>query len=396
MAEEIIKISELTQGTPDDTDVIPYVDLSSNTTKKALKSELKGDKGEAATVDAGTTTTLAAGQSATVTNVGTTAAAIFNFAIPQGIQGIQGENGACVESVAFVGNDIVFTLDDASTVTLTNAKVDLKGETGATGAVIESAEFVGDDLVFTLSDASTVTVTGAKTDLKGDKGDTGLTGVDWQGNWSAGTYTATQGVAHNGSSWIAKTTTTEEPSISATDWDLVALKGTDGAGSGDVVGPVASTNNNIAVFDGTTGKLIKDGGATLASKQDALDYIPEDVSNKRTSFQATPTDTAYASEKLVKDSLDNKQNILAEGPFADGDKTKLDNQSGTNTGDETVATGTEVNTGTDNEKMVTPKALADSDYIKDSYLSSNNYQQIEVSSTEPSSPTTGDLWLDLS
>ena len=48
-----------------------------NTTKKALKSELKGDKGAAATVDAGTTTTLAAGQSATVTNIGTTAAAIF-------------------------------------------------------------------------------------------------------------------------------------------------------------------------------------------------------------------------------------------------------------------------------------------------------------------------------
>jgi hypothetical protein len=97
-----------------------------------------------------------------------------------------------------------------------------------------------------------------------------------------------------------------------------------------------------------------------SGKQDALGYTPEDVSNKRTSFQATPDDTAYPSEKLVKDSLDNKQNILAEGAFVDGDKTKLDNQSGINTGDEIVATGAEVNTGTDNEKMVTPKAIADS------------------------------------
>lgn len=35
-------------------------------------------------------------------------------------------------------------------------------------------------------------------------------------------------------------------------------------GSGDVVGPATATNNNIAVFDGTTGKLIKDGGNTIA------------------------------------------------------------------------------------------------------------------------------------
>lgn len=41
-----VKISALTQGSPAETDVIPYVDLVTNTTKKALKSELKGDKGD--------------------------------------------------------------------------------------------------------------------------------------------------------------------------------------------------------------------------------------------------------------------------------------------------------------------------------------------------------------
>lgn len=39
-------------------------------------------------------------------------------------------------------------------------------------------------------------------------------------------------------------------------------------GSQNVVGPSSAVNNNIAVFDGTTGKLIKDGGATVASKLD--------------------------------------------------------------------------------------------------------------------------------
>jgi hypothetical protein len=38
---------------------------------------------------------------------------------------------------------------------------------------------------------------------------------------------------------------------------------------GDVVGPASATNEHIAVFDGTTGKLLKNGGATVASKADA-------------------------------------------------------------------------------------------------------------------------------
>jgi hypothetical protein len=33
-----------------------------------------------------------------------------------------------------------------------------------------------------------------------------------------------------------------------------------GAGTGDVVGPASAANNGVALFDGTTGKLIKDGG----------------------------------------------------------------------------------------------------------------------------------------
>lgn len=36
------------------------------------------------------------------------------------------------------------------------------------------------------------------------------------------------------------------------------------SGSGDVVGPASSVDDRIAVFDGTTGKLIADGGITIA------------------------------------------------------------------------------------------------------------------------------------
>ena len=53
----------------------------------------KGDPGQAATIRVGTTTTLAPNSPATVTNTGTPLDAVFNFGIPQGIQGEQGIQG---------------------------------------------------------------------------------------------------------------------------------------------------------------------------------------------------------------------------------------------------------------------------------------------------------------
>lgn len=40
-----------------------------------------------------------------------------------------------------------------------------------------------------------------------------------------------------------------------------------GGGSGDVVGPASSVNNRIAVFSGTTGKLLADGGTLISGLQ---------------------------------------------------------------------------------------------------------------------------------
>src|ERR1041384_6005574 len=45
---------------------------------------------------------------------------------------------------------------------------------------------------------------------------------------------------------------------SNTNYDL---KWKTATGSGDVVGPDSATDGNLAVFDGTSGKIIKDGGA---------------------------------------------------------------------------------------------------------------------------------------
>lgn len=87
--------------------------------------------------------------------------------------------------------------------------------------------------------------------------------IDWKNAWSAGTYYARDAVAHNGSSWIVKTTsasTVQEPSLGASDWELLASKGTDGAGTGDVVSTVtASIDGEIVLFNSTTGKSVKRG-----------------------------------------------------------------------------------------------------------------------------------------
>lgn len=58
-----------------------------------LNNVPSGPAGAAATIDAGTTTTGVAGSSASVTNSGTTSAAVFDFTIPRGDQGIQGIQG---------------------------------------------------------------------------------------------------------------------------------------------------------------------------------------------------------------------------------------------------------------------------------------------------------------
>jgi hypothetical protein len=53
------------------------------------------------------------------------------------------------------------------------------------------------------------------------------------------------------------------------DADAASVRATIGAGtgtgSGDVVGPASAVDSRVALFDGTSGKLIKDGGATLAA-----------------------------------------------------------------------------------------------------------------------------------
>lgn len=57
-----------------------------------------------------------------------------------------------------------------------------------------------------------------------------------------------------------------------TGWFVVPVSSS--GGSGDVVGPAGAVTSRIATFDGITGKLIQDGGQTIAGVISAATYTP--------------------------------------------------------------------------------------------------------------------------
>lgn len=72
-----------------------------------------------------------------------------------------------------------------------------------------------------------------------------------------------------------------------------------GSGTGDVVGPASAVSGNIAVFDGTTGKLIADGGPVPAGStatEIEQDLGADPVSSGRFSFSDA---TISATSKVI-------------------------------------------------------------------------------------------------
>lgn len=128
----------------------------------------------------------------------------------------------------------------------------------------------------------------------GATGSTGATGVQpWvtpPAAWAATTvYTATapaSSVTYGGESYVCSTAHTSTGTFDPAMWTKIAAKGADGLGSGDVVGPASAVTGNVVLFDGTTGKLIKDSGLALSGSntgdqtlaslgaQAALGYTP--------------------------------------------------------------------------------------------------------------------------
>ena len=93
-----------------------------------------GPVGPAATVAVGTVTTGAAGSSATVTNAGTSGAAVLNFGIPRGDTGVAATVGVGTVTTGTPGTSAVVTNAGTSGAAVLNFTIP-RGDTGATGPV---------------------------------------------------------------------------------------------------------------------------------------------------------------------------------------------------------------------------------------------------------------------
>jgi hypothetical protein len=87
------------------------------------------------------------------------------------------------------------------------------------------------------------------------------------------------------------------------------------SGGGDVTGAASSVNNNIAVFDGTTGKIIKDGGETIAS-------INSSIAAKENAITAGTTGQYFRGDKTFQ-TLDKA--AVGLGNVANVDQQNADN-----------------------------------------------------------------------
>jgi hypothetical protein len=85
-------------------------------------------------------------------------------------------------------------------------------------------------------------------------------GLEFVTGGSGGSITVEEA---DGTPSVASVTKIKVPNGSLTDdgSGVVTFTPPSGAGTGDVVGPSGATDGHLAVFDGVTGKLIKDGGA---------------------------------------------------------------------------------------------------------------------------------------
>jgi len=202
-----------------------------------------------------------------------------------------------------------------------------------------TVNFTAGDLVnfrtkaVTSSGASCRPVAWFRVAVKGEKGDAGVAGADgadgvagadgdmtWNGTWSAGTYLQNAVVEKDGSSYVCNAvSTTETPSGSATDWDLMASIGSTGLAGFSGGWSNSSTETNTSLVVNVNNNLTVSGtitGITASSLnvfQAALSSTTQDT-NDAAGYNHTWTSTVKDTD-YVTYTNGQKNIVLAAGEY---------------------------------------------------------------------------------
>lgn len=226
-----------------------------------------------------------------------------------------------------------------------------------------------------------------------------LTGVAWVSinNYTHPNHTGDVTSTGDGATVIANNAVTiAKMATMNTD----SFLGRDTAGTGNVeVLALSTVRTMLNIEDGATadqtaeeiqdiaGPLVASGGTKTR-----ISVVYDDIANDMDFIvdatnlaQGTRTTTTVpiTSSTGASATLNIATGSLA-GVMSSADKTKLDAITGTNTGDEVVASASEVNTGTDNVKYISPLALAGSQLQAD--VTVNNAKVTNVSTNLSNTP----------
>lgn len=254
--------------------------------------------------------------------------------------------GTAIEEAITGSADVTFTNGNDTTVTLTdtnaaqaarNLRLNLIGSsTGAqnlilgSGCQIEKLYLINNTLGHTITVKNTtgtgIAVPAGKTAFVYNNGTNVVDAVTYLTSLSTGTITSTQvNITGQGDLRLEDTTGGEfvalqAPSVLASSYTLTLPvdDGTNGqalvtdgngvlswstAASGDVYGPASATDNAIARFDGTTGKLIQNSVVTIADTTGNMAGVGTLSSGAITSSSLTSGRVLYAGTAgLIQDS----------------------------------------------------------------------------------------------
>ena len=278
MSQNIFPIDFEEKNTICNNDFILFSDSQDcNKLKKAQYSNLKGEKwdtGNAATVCVGSTTTGTPWSSASVTNSWDCHSAVLNFVIPAWIQGCKWDTwDPGTAATVTIGTTTTWDAWTCACVTNSGTCLDAvlnftipKGAKWDTGCPWAAATIcVGTTTTLDAWCSATVSNSGSTSaavfNFGIPKWETGCTGATWNG------------IACVTSSKAGKVTTVTICETNGCSSSFCVCDWADGQWAGDVSWPASSCNWHLAVFDGTSWKCIKDGGAipTPTTVVDSLD-----------------------------------------------------------------------------------------------------------------------------